>query len=103
MSSACRTTKKTAYDGGHRTDVRPALQSRHDRSLRSREELMRRHSISAGARAALWLCAAAALLPGCSPRPAEQAAALTPPFLDTPLAPRPVATAATIAKGKQVY
>jgi mono/diheme cytochrome c family protein len=73
------------------------------RSFRSREELMRRHTISAGARLALWLCAAVALLPGCSPKPAEQAAALTPPFLDTPVAPRPAATTDTIAKGKQVY
>jgi mono/diheme cytochrome c family protein len=44
-----------------------------------------------------------ALLPGCSPRPPAETASLTPPFLDTPLAPRPAVSAATVAKGKQVY
>jgi len=39
----------------------------------------------------------------CSSKPAPDAASLTPPFLDTPIAARPQTTAATIAKGKQVY
>src|SRR4029079_5357987 len=42
-------------------------------------------------------------LAGCSPKPAAGAASLTPPFLDTPIAARPVLAAATIAKGKQLY
>ena len=45
----------------------------------------------------------AALAAGCSSQPAQEAASLTPPFLETPVAPRPHTTAATIAKGKQLY
>jgi mono/diheme cytochrome c family protein len=44
-----------------------------------------------------------ALLPGCSSKPPVETASLTPPFLETPIAPRPAPTAATTAKGKQVY
>ncbi|HYM25137.1 MAG TPA: c-type cytochrome, partial [Vicinamibacterales bacterium] len=39
----------------------------------------------------------------CSSKPAADTASLTPPFLETPVAPRPHTTAATVAKGKQVY
>jgi mono/diheme cytochrome c family protein len=39
----------------------------------------------------------------CSAKPATDAASLTPPFLDTPIAPRVQASAATIARGKHVY
>lgn len=47
---------------------------------------------------------AAAVLAGCSSGgPATNTASLTPPFLDTPVAPRPAAAAATLAKGKQLY
>jgi mono/diheme cytochrome c family protein len=51
----------------------------------------------------LILLIAAALAAGCSSKPAADAASLTPPFLETPVAPRPSASAATVAKGKQVY
>ena len=52
----------------------------------------------------LSLLAACALLAGCSSgRTAVDAASLTPPFLDTPVAPRPALTSATVAKGKQLY
>ncbi len=43
------------------------------------------------------------MLAACSQKPAERTASLTPPFLETPVAPRPPATAATVAKGKQIY
>src|SRR5436190_12985880 len=46
---------------------------------------------------------AAGAIAGCSSKPAPDAASLTPPFLEMPIAPRPAETAATIAKGKQVY
>src|SRR5688572_1369348 len=46
----------------------------------------------------------AALAAGCSPSPTPESASLTPPFLETPVAPRPQMTAeAAIARGKQVY
>src|SRR5262249_54203198 len=44
----------------------------------------------------------AGLLPGCSSKPTGTAS-LTPPFLETPVAPRPAATPATIAAGKTLY
>jgi len=40
--------------------------------------------------------------PGCSSKPAGTTA-LTPPFLDTPVAPHPPASAASVAHGKQLY
>ncbi len=43
-----------------------------------------------------------AVLPACSSKPAAPAS-LTPPFLETPIAPRPVTSAGTVAKGKEVY
>ena len=49
------------------------------------------------------LILAVALLPGCSFRPAPGTGSLTPPFLDTPVAPRPAANEATVARGKQLY
>ncbi|MGE5246634.1 MAG: c-type cytochrome [Betaproteobacteria bacterium] len=50
---------------------------------------------------AVLLAAAAAA--GCSTKPAEGAAALVPTFLDTPVAPRPPATAETVAAGRRLY
>jgi mono/diheme cytochrome c family protein len=52
---------------------------------------------------ALFIAALAVLLPACSSKPAATNASLTPPFLETPIAPRPPASASTIAKGKHVY
>ncbi len=52
---------------------------------------------------AVLLLAAVAILSGCSSKPATETASLTPPFLETPVAPHPATTAATVAKGKQVY
>jgi mono/diheme cytochrome c family protein len=46
---------------------------------------------------------AAALAISCSSKPPADTAALTPPFLETPVAARPAASAATVARGKQVY
>src|SRR3990167_9809847 len=64
---------------------------------------MTRNTIHCGV-ATLALLTAGVLLAGCSSsRPAVDAASLTPPFLETPIAPRPSATAATVAKGKQLY
>jgi len=55
-------------------------------------------------RGTIWLVAATTLLlPACTSTPARDTASLTPPFLDTPVAPRPPAAEATVAKGKQVY
>lgn len=51
----------------------------------------------------LVLLMAIALLPACSSQPAADAASLTPPFLETPIAPRPASTAATVVQGKQLY
>ena len=44
----------------------------------------------------------AGLLPGCSSK-STTTASLTPPFLETPVAPRAAATPATIAAGKAIY
>lgn len=52
----------------------------------------------------LSLVAACAIVAGCSStRSAVDAAFLTPPFLDTPVAPQPAVTPATVANGKQLY
>jgi mono/diheme cytochrome c family protein len=46
----------------------------------------------------------AAVAAGCSSKPAPDAASLTPPFMETPVAPRPQMTAeSAIARGKEVY
>ena len=63
---------------------------------------MIRDTFSAG-RAALILCVLIFLLPGCSSKPAGNTASLTPPFLDTPVAPRPATTADLVEKGKRLY
>jgi mono/diheme cytochrome c family protein len=47
--------------------------------------------------------AVAAALSACSSKPAGSAGSLTPAFLDTPVAPRPASTAASLATGKKVY
>jgi mono/diheme cytochrome c family protein len=62
---------------------------------------MTRSTLHAGFR--LLLLVGAAVLTGCSSRPATDAASLTPPFLETPVAPRPAVTAATVAAGKHLY
>jgi len=64
---------------------------------------MTRHTIHRGL-GLLSLLTAAAIAAGCSSsRPGADAASLTPPFLDTPVAPRPASTSATVAKGKQLF
>ena len=52
---------------------------------------------------ALALLMAAAALPACSSKPAADLASLTPPFLDTPVAPRPARTSETVTHGKTLY
>ena len=49
------------------------------------------------------LLAVAAALSACSSKPATGSASLTPPFLDTPVAPQPAATRETIEHGKRLY
>jgi mono/diheme cytochrome c family protein len=52
----------------------------------------------------LSLVAAFAIVAGCSSsRSAADATSLTPPFLDTPVAPRPALASTTVATGKQLY
>ncbi|HZR23024.1 MAG TPA: c-type cytochrome [Vicinamibacterales bacterium] len=51
----------------------------------------------------MLLVSVAAVIAGCSSKPPQETASLTPPFLDTPVAPRPATSGATIARGKQVY
>jgi mono/diheme cytochrome c family protein len=52
----------------------------------------------------LTLLTAGALLTGCSAsRPAANAASLSQPFLDTPVAPRPAMTSETVTMGKHLY
>jgi mono/diheme cytochrome c family protein len=65
---------------------------------------MRHHtSYGAAALAILALLFGAAAQAGCSTKPARDAASLTPPFLEMPVAPRPATSAATVARGQQVY
>lgn len=51
----------------------------------------------------LMLLIAAAALAACSTKPPAETASLTPPFLETPVAPHPQPTAETRAHGKQLY
>src|SRR5579884_471181 len=51
----------------------------------------------------LILLALAAGIAGCTSKAPQETASLTPPFLETPIAPRPASSEATIARGKQVY
>jgi len=51
----------------------------------------------------LLLLIAALAAASCSSKPHEDSASLTPPFLETHVAPHPQSTAATLAKGKQLY
>ena len=60
------------------------------------------HTIRRGF-AAPALFVGGALLAACSSRAPVDGGSLTPPFLEMPVAPRPTATPATVAKGKQVY
>lgn len=64
--------------------------------------LMRRDAIPRGL-VAMALLTAAAVGAGCSSKPATGSASLTPPFLDTPVAPRPAATTTAIATGRRLY
>jgi mono/diheme cytochrome c family protein len=59
--------------------------------------------MTTNAAAVMFLSALVALAPACSSKPAGGTASLTPPFLETPIAARPAASSATVAKGKQVY
>src|SRR5581483_246663 len=54
-------------------------------------------------RGLVLLVSVAAVIAGCSSKLPQETASLTPPFLDTPVAPRPATSGATIARGKQVY
>lgn len=49
------------------------------------------------------LVSSAALIAGCSSKPAPARSSLTPPFLETPVAPKPVMTPALIEEGKRLY
>lgn len=51
----------------------------------------------------LLLLVAALAAASCSSKPYEDSASLTPPFLETRVAPHPQSTAATVARGKQLY
>jgi mono/diheme cytochrome c family protein len=53
--------------------------------------------------ATFCLLVAAGLAAGCTSKPATGTASLTPPFLDTPVAPRPAASQETVAHGKRLY
>jgi len=63
---------------------------------------MTRHTFQRGL-GILSVLAAGAVLSGCSPSRPAGAASLAPPFLETPVAPRPAVTPAIVAKGKQLY
>ncbi len=63
---------------------------------------MTRHTLQRGL-GILSVLAAGAVMSGCSPSRPAGAASLAPPFLETPVAPRPAATPAIVAKGKQLY
>jgi mono/diheme cytochrome c family protein len=62
-----------------------------------------RRDTTTGRLGGLLLMLAAVALPACSSTPAADTASLTPPFLDTPVAPHPAVTPATVQKGKQIY
>src|SRR5213593_3794859 len=51
----------------------------------------------------LLLAAVVASLPACSSKPAATTTSLTPPFLETPIAPRPAVSIASVEKGKHLY
>src|SRR5262245_33681946 len=91
-----RPLPENRYDGRHRSLKRTALQSRGGR-------LPMKRDTTTGRLGGLLLVLAAVALPACSSKPAVETASLTPPFLDTPVAPHPAVTAATVQKGKQIY
>jgi len=64
---------------------------------------MKGHAIWRRFGALLLLPAAAAALAACSPKPAFDTTSLAPPFLETPVAPRPARSEDTAARGKQLY
>jgi mono/diheme cytochrome c family protein len=55
------------------------------------------------AAASIAVAAAAVASTACTSQPAPGAASLTPPFLDTRIAPRPAASAETVTHGKELY
>ena len=55
------------------------------------------------AAAAMAIAALAVAAIACTSTPSPGAGSLTPPFLDTPIAPRPAARAASVATGKRLY
>ena len=63
---------------------------------------MKRYATRLGLGAAVLLMSGS-VLPACSSKPVSDTASLAPPFLETPVAPRPATTSATVAKGKQLY
>src|SRR5262245_3961405 len=70
-----------------------------------RRARMKSHAIWGGRGVVALAAIVVALLgmTGCSSKPAPNAASLTPPFLETPVAPRPVSDAGLVAKGKAVF
>jgi cytochrome c oxidase cbb3-type subunit 2 len=65
------------------------------------EALMNRNTIHAGI--AVLLLASALGAVACTSKSPSGVASLTPPFLDTPIAPRPAASAETVTHGKDLY
>ena len=67
----------------------------------SLEALMTRTIVRAAA--SIVVAAAAVASAACTSQPAPGAASLTPPFLDTRIAPRPAASAQTVTHGQELY
>jgi mono/diheme cytochrome c family protein len=65
------------------------------------EALMNRNTTHAGI--AVLLLATALGAAACTSTSPSGTASLTPPFLETPIAPRPAASTSTVALGKQLY
>jgi mono/diheme cytochrome c family protein len=72
-------------------------------SIRLLEALMARFNRITRGFGTLAVLAAGALLAGCTSKAPAETASLTPAFLDTPIAARPAASDATVARGKAVY
>jgi len=62
-----------------------------------------KHHATWGGRGIVMAIAIAGAVSGCSTKPAPQQASLTPPFLETPVAPRPASAAELAAKGKTIF
>src|SRR6266508_2044767 len=96
-----RSTKR-AYDRRHRSETPRILQWPHDHLCGWLEATMTDKMIHRYLEA-LAVVATIALFPACSSKRATDVSSLTPPFLETPVAARIPATAATVAKGKEIY